>query len=230
VTASPAPLPFDSSDLRTRTATKPDLFSVQRPSLPITPDSSPNSSVEDLPFTTFSTGASRAAPRPIRPFPQTSFPATPPLTPDNGSVSGISAISARQTSAALDIVTAIFPRHGLSILPHAKAVKIASPGLANVWDGVILELPDPATGGKTRKKTLYVDGKGAEHVQLKESVVAILDLADEHFACSAFVIALDKSSPALSDLLHSLMYVGGTVVSSPPFEVDPRIVLVGMEM
>jgi len=98
-----------------------------------------------------------------------------------------------------------------------------------MWDGVVLDLPDPANPAQ-RKKTLYVDGKGAEHVQLRESIVALLDLADEHFGCSAFVIALDRSSPALGDLLHSLMYVGGTVVTSPPFAVDPSFVLVGMEM
>ena len=77
------------------------------------------------------------------------------------------------------------------------------------------------------------------------SIVALLDLADEKFGCSAFVMALDRSSPALGtwshstasdltkglgDLLHSLMYVGGTVVTSPPFSVDPAYVLVGLEI
>ncbi len=32
------------------------------------------------------------------------------------------------------------------------------------------------------------------------------------------------------ELLHSLMYVGGVVVTNPPFAVDPRFVLVGIEI
>ena len=79
------------------------------------------------------------------------------------------------------------------------------------------------------------------------SIVALLDLADEQFGCSAFVIALDRSSSALGmcslvpskarhvltsssgDLIHSLMYVSGTIVTQPPFAVDPAYVLVGIE-
>ena len=44
------------------------------------------------------------------------------------------------------------------------------------------------------------------------------------------VIALEKKSPFLGDLLHSLMYVGGAVVTAPPFEVDSSYVLVGLEI
>lgn len=62
------------------------------------------------------------------------------------------------------------------------------------------------------------------------SIVALLDLADEHLQCEALVIALDRTSPALGDLLHSLMYVGAAVVTKPPFEVDEQFVLVGMEI
>jgi hypothetical protein len=41
---------------------------------------------------------------------------------------------------------------------------------------------------------------------------------------------LDKSSPALGDILHSFMYVGGNIVTKPPFQVDPAYLLVGMEI
>ncbi|KAJ3016270.1 hypothetical protein NUW54_g840 [Trametes sanguinea] len=81
-----------------------------------------------------------------------------------------------------------------------------------------------------RPKTFYVDGKYAADVNLRESIVALLDLADEQLECNALVIALERSSPVLGDLLHSLMYVGGTVVTKPPFPVDPSYVLVGMEI
>ena len=36
--------------------------------------------------------------------------------------------------------------------------------------------------------------------------------------------------PYQGELLHSLMYVGGTVVMKPPLEVDPAYVLVGIEI
>ena len=58
----------------------------------------------------------------------------------------------------------------------------------------------------------------------------MLDLADEQLECTALVLALEKASPALGELLHSLMYVGGTVVTAPPFPVDPAYVLVGLEL
>lgn len=91
------------------------------------------------------------------------------------------------------------------------------------WYGVVLSLPG-------QPKALYVGGKGAESTQLRESIVALLDLAGEHLECESFVIALEKSSPALGGLLHSLMYVSGTVVTKPPFPVNPKYVLVGIEI
>jgi hypothetical protein len=107
------------------------------------------------------------------------------------------------------------------------------------FDGVVLELPG-------QPKTLYVDGNSAQSVSLREryvpplfplaasqsapSIVALLDLADESLQCSALVIVLERGSPSLGNLLHSLMYVGGTVVSKPPFAVAPSLVLVGMEI
>lgn len=57
-----------------------------------------------------------------------------------------------------------------------------------------------------------------------------MDLADEQLDCTALVIALDKSVEGLGGLLHALMYVGGTVVTKPPFQVDPAYVLVGLEI
>jgi hypothetical protein len=62
------------------------------------------------------------------------------------------------------------------------------------------------------------------------SIVALLDLADEQLECTGLVIALERSSPSLGELLHALMYVGGTVVTKPSFEVDPAFVLVGLEL
>jgi len=117
----------------------------------------------------------------------------------------------------------VFPHQGISVLPHAKSVSICAPNLGSEFNGVVLDIP-----GST--KTLYVDGKSAKSVSLRESIVALLDLADESLGCGLLVIILERSSPNLDVLLHSLMYVGGTVVTKPPYQVDPAFVLVGLEV
>jgi len=168
---------------------------------------------------------SAAVPRAI-PIRGASDLCTPPLSPDCGSESSIESLSPppRQLpSDALDFLVTLFPRHGISALSYAKNVSISSENTGGMFEGVVLELP-----GKPR--TLYVDGKSAQSVSLRESIVALLDLADERLNCSALVIVLERSSPALGDLLHSLMYVGGTVVTKPPFQVNPAFVLVGLEI
>lgn len=88
---------------------------------------------------------------------------TPPLSlGDSDSVEGgVSAISAKQTNAILDFLTTLFPRNALSAMPFAQGVSVSSPNLGTVFDGVILDLPDKA-------KTLYIDGKNAQHVNLRE--------------------------------------------------------------
>jgi hypothetical protein len=108
-------------------------------------------------------------------------------------------------------------------MPYAQGVSVSSPNLGTEFGGVILNLPGKA-------KTLYIDGKNTQDVNLRESIVALLDLADEQLNCAALVIVLEKSAEGLGGLLHSLMYVGGSVVTKPPFQVDPAYVLVGLEI
>lgn len=148
--------------------------------------------------------------------------ATPPLTPDNGAEGGsgsLSALGAKQSA----FLSVLFPRNGLRAAPYAKSVSISTPGTGVTFDGVVLSLPG-------KPKTFYVDGKCAATVNLRESIVALLDLADEQLGCNALIIALERSSPVLGDLLHFLMYVGGQVVTKPPFPTDPAFVLVGMDI
>lgn len=173
---------------------------------------------------------------------------TPPLTPDDDSDYGGRGpgpvINTKKEKDALDFLMTLFPRQGLGALPYAKSVAISAPNMGAAFGGVVLELPG-------QLKTLYVDGKSAESVSLREryalmiftfifkektlliacySIVALLDLADESLECAALVIVLERSSPNLGDLLHSLMYVGGTVVTKPPFQLDSAFVLVGLEI
>ena len=63
----------------------------------------------------------------------------------------------------------VFPHEGLSALPYAKSVAISAPNLGADFNGVVLDLP-----GKT--KTLYVDGKSAQSVSLRERSVFVFHL------------------------------------------------------
>jgi hypothetical protein len=61
----------------------------------------------------------------------------------------------------------IFPRHGLAALPYSRSVAISAPNLGAAFDGVVLQLP-------SKPKTLYVDGKSAQSVSIRERWVRIL--------------------------------------------------------
>ncbi|KAH9485354.1 hypothetical protein JR316_0002262 [Psilocybe cubensis] len=169
---------------------------------------------------------SAASPRNI-PSRHSSMSSTPPLTPDVASDysqdSGRSFANQARQKDALDFLMTVFPHQGLSALPFAKSVSISAPDLGADFEGIVLEVPGSV-------KTLYVDGKSAASVSLRESIVALLDLADERLGCSSLVIVLERSSPNLGKILHSLMYVGGAVVTKPMYQVDPAFVLVGLEV
>jgi len=117
----------------------------------------------------------------------------------------------------------LFPRHGLAALPHSKNMTISTPNTEVELNGFVLHVPGTP-------KTLYVDGKSAHSVNLRDSIVALLDLADEELGCNSLIIVLERSSPHLRTVLHSLMYVGGTVITKPLYPVNPAYVLVGLEM
>jgi hypothetical protein len=97
---------------------------------------------------------------------------TPPLTPDDASIVGSGATKSSSASTkssrkdgakdALDFLLMLFPQDGLAALPYARSVIVSAPSATTVtFDGVVLELP-----GKPR--VLYVDGKHAESVSLRE--------------------------------------------------------------
>ena len=85
---------------------------------------------------------------------------TPPLTPDNGSDYHRGNDSIHEKDA-LDFLLTVFPHQGISVFPHAKSVSISAPNLGSEFNGVVLDIP-----GST--KTLYVDGKSAESISLRE--------------------------------------------------------------
>lgn len=112
---------------------------------------------------------SAAIPRPI-PARNYSSLSTPPLTPDDGSDSSVDSFSSpikqAQPSDAFDFLVNLFPRHGMNVLSYAKKVSLLSPTIGATFEGVVLELP-------SSPKTLYVDGKSAESVSLRERLVLL---------------------------------------------------------
>lgn len=157
---------------------------------------------------------------------------TPPLTPDDDtSSSSLSSVGSLDWRAAPEFLMTLFPKSTMRSSPYAKSVSVQGEG--TTFDGFVLDLPRGFGGVNPKSticRTLYVDGKGADTVQLRESLVAMLDLADEHLSCKAVIIALEKSNPALSGLVHALMYVGGSYVTESVLEVDSGYVLVGIEI
>jgi len=91
-----------------------------------------------------------------------SISSTPPLTPDDSSIyTQGSNNSTAPHDDALDFLMTVFPHQGLSALPFSKKVSISAPNLGVDFDGIVLELPGTP-------KTLYVDGKSAQSVSLRE--------------------------------------------------------------
>jgi len=79
--------------------------------------------------------------------------------------SGLKAGPSVQPKDALDYLMTIFPKDGPKVLPYSKSVTISA-SLGPAFEGVVTQLP-----GKL--KTLYVDGKNAALVGLRERYVSI---------------------------------------------------------
>jgi len=179
--------------------------------------------------------------------------ATPPTTPPNFST------TIHDNASTNLLLAKLFPTSAADAARYAKGVSIESnqpDGSCSWWDGFILTAPPPApvtapsqvkskSGSKVVVphsfpiRTLYMNAQNAlkQHDSIRESIVALLDLAGEQLECDAVVMVLEREkgengrgSQEFGELLHSLMYVGFTVVTRPPFAVDPRYVLVGIEV
>jgi hypothetical protein len=148
------------------------LFSTSDHSISSSPDSIyVSKSVHprpDLPILTNYSNLSRPIPCPRgTPSRNGSDLSTPPLTPDDdnsdfGSLSERSLpVVHKQQNDALDFLMMLFPHQGLQALPYAKSVSISAPNIGAAFEGVVLELPG-------KPKTLYVDGKSAESISLRE--------------------------------------------------------------
>lgn len=148
------------------------------------------------------------------------------------------------------MILAVFPSSSPIHLLPSSPVDLSS--IADKWQGAVLE------NEKAGTRTLYVAGGNYEDVNLKESVCGILELAEDVLGCTGVVMILEKYSADLGmspfplpstkrcarasfdyadfrhylspgDLLHSLMYVGGTITNQP-FPALSDYVLVGLDL
>ncbi|RIB04873.1 acyl-CoA N-acyltransferase [Gigaspora rosea] len=83
--------------------------------------------------------------------------------------------------------------------------------------------------GFVMNSVLFLKGNGV--VELKESIVAILELAEECLKCDSLVVCLDKKYPQLSTLIRSFLYVGFELVLPGTFNhLNDDFLLVGIEL
>ncbi|KAK4702165.1 hypothetical protein P7C70_g4065, partial [Phenoliferia sp. Uapishka_3] len=139
-------------------------------------------------------------------------PIKPLLTPQS---------SSDHIQVSPSLLSVIFPAsspvHGLA------STTIDLDDVSTGWKGVVLE--NPAMG----MRTLYVSGGSYVDANLRESVCGVLEKAEEELGCTGVVMCLEKNSPDVGDLLHSLMYVGGTI-TNVPFAANPAYILVGLDV
>ncbi|CAG8783497.1 2857_t:CDS:2 [Dentiscutata erythropus] len=85
--------------------------------------------------------------------------------------------------------------------------------------------------GFVMNRVLFLKGHGLNVVELKESIVAILELAEECLKCNSLVVCLDKKCTHLSTLIRSFLYVGFELVLPGTFNHNSSdFLLVGMEL
>ncbi|KAG9306225.1 hypothetical protein G9A89_016129 [Geosiphon pyriformis] len=79
--------------------------------------------------------------------------------------------------------------------------------------------------------TLFLKGNGLDNVDLRESIVAVLELAEECLKCRSLVVCLEKNDPQLANLIRTFMYIGFETCIPNIFDHDnERFMLVGMEL
>ncbi|CAG8527908.1 11151_t:CDS:2 [Ambispora leptoticha] len=85
--------------------------------------------------------------------------------------------------------------------------------------------------GFVMNETLFLKGSGLGDVDLRESIVAVLELAEECLKCCSLVVCLDKKDPQLTTLIRTFMYVGFESCDPRVFNHDTeKFMLVGMEL
>ncbi|CEQ41279.1 SPOSA6832_02974, partial [Sporobolomyces salmonicolor] len=129
---------------------------------------------------------------------------------------------------APSLLQTVFPASSSIHALPSFAVDLTSV-LGNGWKGVVVDHPLLGT------RTLYVGGGKFEDVELRDSVCAVLDQAEEEWGASGVVLCLEKGNNKgqLGMLVHQLMYIGCTVVNNQDdngMSPNPAYLLLGMDL
>ncbi|GAA99136.1 hypothetical protein E5Q_05826, partial [Mixia osmundae IAM 14324] len=87
----------------------------------------------------------------------------------------------------------------------------------------------PSATSEAGERTLYCRANRSGLVESRENLVDLLEQADEIWNCSALVICLKKTDQDLEHALHSLMYVGGSILA-PHARQSEEYILVGLDL
>ncbi|KAG0295759.1 hypothetical protein BGZ98_001239 [Dissophora globulifera] len=89
----------------------------------------------------------------------------------------------------------------------------------NTWVGFVSE------------GALFLKGNGWDDMDIRESVVAALDLAEEQLGCHAVHLCLEKKNPNITKLVRTLMYAGFEMVHPGVLaRADPKYLVLGMDL
>ncbi|KAF9144736.1 hypothetical protein BGX30_011623 [Mortierella sp. GBA39] len=77
---------------------------------------------------------------------------------------------------------------------------------------------------------LYLRGDGWDDMDIRESIVAALELADEQLECTSVYLCLEKSNPHLTQLTHALLYATFQLVTPGVLpHADPKYLVMGID-
>lgn len=148
---------------------------------------------------------------------------TPPA--EEESRTALSLGTAAPTPVGTQLLTDVFPSHASVHQLPAQSVDLSDLVGAG-WQGAAVDNPVAGT------RTLYVGGGELSDVELRESIIAVLERAEEELGCSGVVLALERGTQDLSNVVHQLMYLGCTVVSDHEQTGLPNseYILLGMDV
>ncbi|KAF9162206.1 hypothetical protein DFQ26_003745 [Actinomortierella ambigua] len=87
----------------------------------------------------------------------------------------------------------------------------------NVWYGFIAD------------DALFLRGDGWGDMEIRESIVAVLELAEEQLGCEKVYLCLEKGHPDLADLVRALMYADFQMVHPSVLpNADPKYLVLGI--
>ncbi|KAK3828644.1 MAG: acyl-CoA N-acyltransferase [Benniella sp.] len=101
----------------------------------------------------------------------------------------------------------------------AKLTITSNDSKMNTWYGFVSE------------GALFLKGNGWDDMDIRESVVAALDLAEEQLGCQTVYLCLEKSNLNLTKLVRTLMYAGFEMVHPSVLpHADPKYLVLGMDL